>query len=43
MLSVYGFCDDMYAYYPPRGSVLWSSAAQTVDGDLTLSPWSRTF
>jgi len=43
MLSIYGFYNDMYAHYPPRGAVLRSSAAQTVDGDLTLWPWSRTF
>jgi len=36
VLSIYGFCDDMYAHYSPRGSVLRSSAAQRVDGDLTV-------
>jgi hypothetical protein len=28
--------DDMYAYYLPHGSVLWSSVTQTVDGDLRV-------
>ena len=32
----YGFCDDMYVHDPPQASVSQSSAAQTVDGNLTL-------
>jgi len=33
---MYGFCDDLYAHYPPQESVLRSSVAQTVDGDLRV-------
>jgi len=32
----YAFCDDMYVHDPPQASVLRSSAAQTVDGNLRV-------
>jgi len=32
----YAFCDDMYVHDPPQASVSRSSAAQTVDGNLSV-------
>jgi hypothetical protein len=35
-LWIYGFCADLYAHSHPQEFVLWSSVAQTVDGNLRV-------